>query len=343
MHTGRLSALALGLALLCACGKTLTVEEPRELTLRPATSAPTKADPELNGASLGTDNTYVILASASATGIPEFMTGQLYTYFGASGKWQASSASGPGLAGTYTHDPVYWPLSGVEVDFLALALKPEAYDALTIPPGAVTFFDASHGGSAGGVTIKDWDTYDNQYDVLYAYANNRTNSPSTVPLIFQHTMAVIGFTAKSVDATANIFTIKSLVINGLDYAGTLTIDNTNTDISSKWSGVTSGDKSLEVPNGSFSVPPVSATGNAIRCAQNLLVIPQISRPITLTYRVSSSPVDMTLYLPLPRQAWKAGHRYIYNLGFNATEIKAEVTDVSVSAWGDVVDESISIQ
>lgn len=72
-HTAafRSAVLLLWAAVTCACGKTLTQEEPCELRLRAAASASTKADPELAGASLGTDNAYVILASASTTGEPD--------------------------------------------------------------------------------------------------------------------------------------------------------------------------------------------------------------------------------------------------------------------------------
>ena len=99
--------LLLWAAVACACGKTLTQEEPCELRLRAAAAASTKANPELAGASLGTDNTYVILASASAEEQPGYMRGQLFTYYTDVAKWQASSASGPGLSGTYTHHPIF--------------------------------------------------------------------------------------------------------------------------------------------------------------------------------------------------------------------------------------------
>ena len=151
----RLAVLTGCLALACACARTITVTEAPELSLNAAASASVKADPELVGASLGVDNTYVILASASAAEEPEFMREQLFTYFSETAKWQASAASGPGLGGSYTHDPKFWPLGGVKVDFLALALKPAAYDALTSGLSSIAFNDAAHGGSAGGFTISN--------------------------------------------------------------------------------------------------------------------------------------------------------------------------------------------
>ena len=353
LHKGfhRPGTWVLGLALLCACGKTFTVEEPRELTLRPAATVSTKADPELNGASLGTDNSYVILASASAAEQPEYLTGQWFTYHAATAKWKATTVDDIADSGTYDYShPVFWPMGGVMVDFLALALKPEAYGVLTTSPGSITFNDAGNGGSAGGVTIAEWNTYENQYDVMYAVNNGQSvgnSSAGTVPLNFQHALAVVSFTAKNTSGDDGIFTLKSLTMNGLYYKGTLTLDNTTTGFSPSWAVSDDdghqGDKDIPMTSVPFVVPGPSASGQAIKCTEHLLVIPQVSRSVTLTYRVSNSPADLTLVLPLPRQVWRAGHRYTYNLGLNATEIKAEVLDVSVSAWdGSHVDESITV-
>ena len=329
-----------------ACGRTLTLEEPRELSLRSAASASVKADPELGGASLGTDNTYVILASASAEEQPGYMRGQLFTYYTDVAKWQASSASGPGLGGTYTHHPIFWPFGNVKMDFLALALKPAAYDALTEAPGNVSFYGDSDGGAAAGVSIADWDTYANQYDVLYAVSNAQSGSSNpdgTVPLNFQHTMAVVGFTARSA-FDAGIFTLKGLTLKNLQFKGSLVIDNTTTEVAPTWSvpegDAYQNDKEMPLTMAEFSVPGSGATGLAIKCTDHLLVIPQASRSVVLTYHVKNSIPDLTCTLPLPRVVWKAGHRYIYDLVFTPTEIEATVT---VTDWdGTPVDDTAII-
>lgn len=337
----RLGALALGVAA-CACGKTLTQEEPCELRLRAAAAASTKADPELAGASLGTDNAYVILASASTTGEPEFLSGQLFTYYASEAKWQASAASGPGIGGSYTHIPVYWPLGRGQVDILALALKPAAYAALTSGPSNIAFSDAAHGGAAGGVTISNWDTYQDQYDVMYAVKNGQSSATTpggTVPLLFQHVLALVGFTAKDASGDDGIFTIKGLTFNGLAYKGTLTVDNSATVLGLDWeipAGVAyRADKTIPLVTPEFSVP-----ASAARCADHLLVIPQTSCPVTMTYHVKNSIPDLTCTLALPRIAWKAGHKYIYNLEFRPTGIC--VSSVTVTDWDGtpVVDAAI---
>lgn len=331
-------ALLVVVLVLCSCAKTLTREEPRELTLRPVASVSTKADPELDGASLGTDNTYVIYASASATGNPAYLTGQLFTYYSSSAAWKASS----GTPGSYESSPVYWPLSGTTVDFLALALKPEANTALTNAPGSIAFYNVAAGGSAAGVTIANWDTYANQYDVMYAVKNGQSvnnSSVGTIPLAFQHALAVVGFTAKS-STEADIYTLKGMTINDLQFEGTLTVDNTATELIPSWEVLGTGNKALPMTTANFSVPGPGATGPDIKLTDHLLVIPQASRSVTLTYRVRNSLTDLTVTLPLPRVIWKAGHRYIYNLVFTPTEIQATVT---VSDWdGTPVDEPIEI-
>lgn len=332
------------LALACACGRTLTVTDMPELTLRAAASASTKADPELAGVSLGTDNSYVILVSASTAGDPEFLTGQLFTYYSSGAIWQASAASGPGIGGSYTHVPVYWPFGREQVDILALALKPAAHAALTAAPGSIAFADAAHGGAAGGVTISDWDVYADQYDVMCAIKNGQSSAtaPSgTVPLLFQHVLALVGFTARST-AEAGIFTLKGITLKDLQFKGMLTLDNTSTELSSSWDVpddvVHRSDKEMPLTTAEFSVPDSGASGDDIKCTDHLLVIPQASRSITLTYHVKNSIPDLTCTLALPRIAWKAGHKYIYNLEFSPTGIC--VSSVTVADWdGTPVDDA----
>lgn len=343
----RLAVLTGCLALACACARTFTVTEAPELSLNAAASASVKADPELVGASLGVDNTYVILASASAAEEPEFLREQLFTYYSESAKWQASAASGPGLGGSYTHDPKFWPLGGVKVDFLALALKPAAYDALNATPGSISFYRPSDGGVAAGVSVVEWDTYADQYDVMYAVNNaqsSRSNPGGTVPLEFQHTMAVVGFTARSA-SDAGIFTLKGITLKDLQFRGSLVIDNTTTEVGINWTvppgDANQCDKEMPLMMPEFSVPGSDATGLAIKCTDHMLVIPQTARTVTLTYHVKNAIPDLTCTLPLPRTVWKAGHKYIYDLVFSPTEVR--VSDVTVTDWdNDTTDETVTL-
>ena len=58
------AAVMLG-AVSCAKTEIIRDEAPVEMSFKAVTNLPSKADPELSGASLGTDNDYVIYAAAS--------------------------------------------------------------------------------------------------------------------------------------------------------------------------------------------------------------------------------------------------------------------------------------
>ena len=305
----RPAALLLWAAVLCvACSKTQTEEAPEELSLR-AAAAVTKVDPELSGASLGTDNTYVIYASASTAEQPSYLLDQLFQYNGADAKWHAAP------------DPVYWPLQGIPVDFLALAMKPAAHT--TLMPIWL---------SASTVIFPEWDVARNQYDLMYAVKNGQSNV-GTVPLVFDHALAVVGFTAKC-DTEADVYTLKDIRLEDLQYRGTLTVDNSRTTPSLTWDVLHDeahiAARQVPLLADDFSVPGPTATVAASKCTNHMLVMPQMSRSVTLIYHVRNSIPDLTFTLPLPRMAWKAGFRYIYNLTFSATAIT--VSSIVVSSW-----------
>ena len=187
------------------------------------------------------------------------------------------------------------------------------------------------------------DELTNQYDVMYAVNNAQAGSISNgpVPLVFQHTMAVVGFTVKS-DSEAGIFTLKGLTLKNLQFKGSLVIDNTSTELDASWSvppgSECQGDKEVPLTMAEFSVPGSGASGLAIKCTDHLLVIPQQARSVELTYHVKNSIPDLKCTLALPRTVWKAGHRYIYDLVFTPTEIC--VSDVTVMDWdGTPVDDT----
>ncbi|MBR5704291.1 MAG: fimbrillin family protein [Bacteroidales bacterium] len=306
--------LLLGLLSLCACTQTLTREEPRELSLRAVAAAATKANPELTGTALPTTgaNAYEIHTSISADGAT-YASNQLFAYESSDTKWYASP------------DPIYWPMSGTSVDFLALAY-PSA--AALAPTWNTT-------SAAADVTLSNWDVSADQLDVLYATANGQTSTSNagTVSLNFQHALALICFNVKSGSPTG-IYTIKEMTVKNLDYKGTLMIDNTKTEVATTWSDLAHSDKTL-LSGASIAVPGT----NDIQLSDHLLVIPQAARTITLTYRADNSATDLTLTLPLPRVNWKAGHKYTYNLTFSATEITASVT---VANWDGTAEVDITI-
>ena len=93
------AAVMLG-AVSCAKTEIIQDEAPVEMSFKAVTNLPSKADPELSGASLGTDNDYVIYAAASADGSPKYFDpaatsygGQLFAYFTDGAKWFPASGS----------------------------------------------------------------------------------------------------------------------------------------------------------------------------------------------------------------------------------------------------------
>ena len=290
-----------------------------ELMLKPSAVA-TKADPELAGTTLGTDNSYVVYLSASCAQVPAFMSGQLYSYISANAKWEASSAVG-------TADPIYWPLGGEQLDFLGLASTPTAYADLAPAWDAVT--------PANRVVISDWDTYAKQYDVMYAVANNQTagTNAGVVDMTFRHTMAVVGFTA--VSDIEDAVTLNMITINGLGYSGDLVIDNSHTEVTAVWSTLASADKVVPGTGGETADYAFAVPTSAAQCARHLLVPQQTARTVTLSYTMKDAVTALDYTLVLPRTVWKAGYKYVYAIRFSPTEITATPT---VTAWdGSEVD------
>ena len=307
--------LLLGLLSLCACTQTLTREEPRELSLRAVAAAATKADPELKGTTLPTDGTYEIHTSISKDN-KTYVANQLFVH-NAGTEWHGSPV-------------VYWPLGGAPVDILALA-----YTSTTALAPAWNTTSA-----AADVTLSNWDVSADQLDVLYATANGQTSTSNagTVSLNFQHALALICFEAKKSSSSSNIYIIEGMSVKGLDCEGTLKIDNSKTEVANIWTGLTSGNRDLTLKTPSLTVPQA----NDVELTDHLLVIPQASRTVTLTYRVvgmDAGAPDLTLTLPLPRVNWKAGHKYTYKLEFSETEITATV---SVADWDGSHVETITI-
>lgn len=315
--------------LLAGCSKSDVKMAPQELTFRAvtATAEPgeltdrsgiaTKADPKLTGTTLGTDNTYVIYASASLESNPTFMTGQLYSYV--TDKWRASSAPG-------TASPVYWPLGGVPTDFLACACKPAAYTALSPAWNATA--------SANGFTITGWDTAADQYDVMYAYANGQTAATDAgkVNLTFRHTMAALRFKVSS--TMADIYTVQGVQVNGLEYEGTLTVDNSRTEFATAWTSTASGDKlAYKLTDPASHELDFAVTTTAAQCAADFMVMPQVSKSLTVLYKIDGCDVVFESNVSIPRVNWKPGYIYTYSMGFVPDQMTMDLS-FDISTWDD---------
>lgn len=318
-----------GATLLCACSKTevITPEEvPVEIGFKAVNNAATKANPELTGASLGTDNDYVIYAAASADGSPKYFDpsavsygGQLFAYFTDGAKWFPASGSAP-----YTKQHIYWPFGGVKVDFLAYALTPAAKAALS-----PTFHADTH---AREFTVADWDTFAHQYDVMYAVANGCVpGTDGNVALVFKHAQALLAFTAKKSATTTVDLTINKITIKDLEYAGTLKVDNYRANLKAGWTISAHGDKDLSAADGIGDFP-YTLNSTATQITTNLLIPEQETKQIVINYSMGGKTFDYELNIP--RTPWEMGKKYTFNLEFSAAEI---TFTTSVDDWTEVVD------
>lgn len=222
--------LLAGAALLAlvACNKseTVTSRTPGEISFKAVTGNITKAG-ELNGSFMPAA-TYKIYAAATqknASGIienPSFFSAKEVAFGAAdetakySNLWRAAT-------------PVYWPIGGVKMDFLAYAL-PSAKHAGSCfgegdTPSGNTWkakWDQSKHDIASILTFNEVNTYANQVDMLYAAANNQTSAangnadpnnydpadPSTdqrsVKLDFKHAQALLIFNVQVNDVAPGV-------------------------------------------------------------------------------------------------------------------------------------------
>ena len=309
-----------------ACNKSnlSTDETPVEIGFNAVANTATKADPELVGTSLGTTNDYVIYAAASADGSPKYFdptavsyNGQLFAYFTDGAKWFPATGTS-----SYSKTPLYWPFGGVKVDFLACAIDPDAVADSVFP----TFHADTH---AREFTISGWNTFDDQFDVMYAVANGCAPGASgEVNLTFKHAQALLAFTAKKSSTTNVELKINKITVKDLEYEGTLKVDNYRAQLKVDWTITGGGDK--EVP-GAVTFP-YTLTNTGVKITDNLLIPEQSAKGIVINYEMGGKTFDYSLNIP--RMKWEMGKKYTFNLEFSASEI---TFTTSVDDWTEVVD------
>ena len=228
--------LSAALLAMVACNKSETVKiedpsKPGEMTFKALSSVPTKAG-ELTGISL--PKTYGIYAAATqknASGLIEnrsFFADPFEQLFGTTeddpagiGTASAASDGRKWHAGTYNSGtstfsatPMYWPIGGVVMDFLAYSL-PMADHVDCIGGPHVTplpmnssakwavCWDNQRSDVASKFTFYDVDTYVNQVDLMYAAANGQTSKANgggsganSVAMEFNHAQALLIFNVR---------------------------------------------------------------------------------------------------------------------------------------------------
>lgn len=270
-----------------------------ELTIRPMSSKMTKAG-ELTGISM--PNTYGIYAAAtqrSAGGIIEnasFFSAPYEQLFGTneadpSGIGTSSAAADSRLwhAGTFAASafspvPMYWPIGGVKLDFLAYALPMAEHQETGLNTGVWSAtWDNAATDAASQVTFNDVNTYANQIDVLYAVANGQTNSANGGPdnstaMAFKHAQSLLIFNIKVNEAASGVLTVNDIefinderlaALQQEQYSGTdpgaltdiqttlktigdFSVNNARNDVVAGWSNLASSSANYRMPVGAHA-------------------------------------------------------------------------------------------
>lgn len=294
-----LGAAALALV---ACNKSEVIvnETPGEMSFKAISSVTTKGA-ELTGTVM--PNTYGIYTAATqknANGVienPSFFSGTEQLF--------ATTEANP-TATTLWHaspNPIYWPIGGVKMDFLAYAMPKTDHNAIANSDAAAAdwtaFWNNASTDVATKVSFNGVDTYANQVDMLYSYANEQTSaangatpgatsSTKSTAMTFKHAQALLIFNVK-VNAADQIkikeigyYTedrVKAMrddqvsVAGGeapalaeltdadvtLKTVGTFTVDNSRNNLVAEWSALAAKKDNAKMPEYTAATPAVSAS------------------------------------------------------------------------------------
>lgn len=305
-----IAALVLG-----ACHKvdTVVTETPQEIGFKAISANATKANAQLEGNLLTKD--YSIYASATqknAAGTienPAFFVDQQFQTEATTVEATSQYRAWNGTAAA----PIYWPVGGATVDFLAYALPTAKHGN-----PAATYANQTE-DVASIVAFNDWNTYDNQVDLLYAVNNGATSSTSGaadyVKLSFKHAQALLVFQAKV--NIADAITINSITINGLKVKGTFTVDNSRNDLVASWSKLETVDAMNKI---AIDNPGevLTSTKDFAQIGSTLLVPQQPRLNFTVTYTMGGKTMNYTYNEA--RGTWEMGKKYIYKLDMTLSEI-----------------------
>ena len=330
----------------CLKNEAFVVETPQELTFKAVANVATKADAQLEGTLLNKD--YRIYASATqrkADGTIEnasYFTDKTFATdttkaIDASSRYQAMEL----ISGEWQVSPIYWPLGGCSVDYIAYAMPGEVHDAtpdLDDDPDAT--YKNEDTDVASHLAFKGWDTYKNQVDVLYAVKNGANTTEhagsATLPLTFNHAQALLVFQAKVNDKHEHVMQINEIKMNGLLVKGDFVVDNTKNNLLVEWANL------LAVPGEDVVAPGATPENDNIHAfdpaedptadaseyldntadfeqvGSSLLIPQQPALNFVVTYTISGK--TMKYEYNHSRAAWEMGKKYVYKLDFTLNEV-----------------------
>lgn len=313
----------------CLKSETVMIETPQELSFQAISKVQSKADAQLDGAFL--TEPYRIYASATqrkADGTVENAS-----YF--TDKAFDTEDTAPTAASTYhawdeaadAKAPIYWPIGGCVLDYIAYAMPADVHG--TLP---VASYDNEATDVASMLAFDSWDTYANQVDVLYAVSNGATTEMNagvdkSVALTFNHAQALLVFQAKV--NIPDVLQINEIKINGLLVKGDFVVDNTKNNLVAGWQNlVTVANEDVIAPGADPAADFISAvdatpeylteTADFAQVGSTLLIPQQPALNFVVTYTISGK--TMQYEFNHTRESWEMGKKYIYSLDFTLNEI-----------------------
>ena len=240
----------------------------------------------------------------------------------------------------------YWPLSPVQVNFLAIA------HANGDNSTGVTW-TANNTSHQVQVVMSDNYAYNTaQRDFLYAIGNgqvtqigNNLSFPAKVDMNFQHTQAYLVFNLKAADAASCGITITNVELKGVYTAGTALIARADPDgyadpnVNLTWSS-----RSGTAADTYRSVTPSQNTISEALTQEyvergHLLIVPNMTTANTpadngttklkISYTLNENAY--TYEYEIAEDTYDAGKKYIYNITFKLHEI---FIDPIVTDWAD---------
>ena len=223
-------------------------------------------------------------------------------------------------AGSYwSATQAYWPKNGV-LSFVAYA-----------PAAAVTDIVSSAEKLTFNYEVAA--EMANQKDLLYSewvfnktsanQAGNNAFSETGIDLPFHHALSAVKFMLQAADDdAAELIKIKSITLNAVKNAGTLTVLNTN---DAAWSGVDGGANYAVLANadGEANATEIYTSAEAVSVGEFMLMPQTTSSSLSLHYYMMIESGDWiaqntSINLDL---AWVMGTRYTYTIVFDLDEIK----------------------
>lgn len=343
-----LAVLAIGA--MAACTKSnVQYEEPGEISLQPVAQKATKA--AVDGTEYPTSINFNVWAwwrnCDANTDLDEFIDPDTDpddvepTPYIAKGEFEYKS--GTSWGGT---TPYYWPTKGSLV--FAGYSPADASGTFSYTLGTNTFAVTDYVQSSNIAETKDlmW------FDVTDVSHNQ--NGTSGVPVEFKHALSWLTFKFYLKESTTpEYWTIKSVVLKGIETTADFTASTTNTAWTTPTDAPTEGITVYSNTTGHLVKKTYDTDDDAIleNTHNGVLIIPQSCAPsngtnpadaeLVITYDLKSPTgrilTDQNVSLPLNGTSindnkWNPGKHYIYTITFGANEIRIAPT---VEGWTDV--------